>query len=98
VGYVSSRPKRKRNEEKTMQTIKLALTEKQTELLQPLFDKLRDNLGMILGQFHEATEGTGFFEVGFLNEEQAIKLQESFGNFCGTITPVELEVYTVVED
>ena len=81
-----------------MKRVKILLTDKQTELLQPLFDLAGCNLGMIVGQFYDSTDGNGFFEVGFITEGGAIELQKTIGVTPGKLAPDFHEVYTDVED
>lgn len=81
-----------------MKKIKLSLTKKQTDLLRPVFDLLLCNIGMIVGQFFEAKEGPGFFEVAFINNERARALQKEMGGTVGRECPRENVVYDDVED
>ena len=80
-----------------VETISISLTDKQTELLMPFLSQLKNENGMVIGQFHEATEGPGFFEVAFFGEEKGLKIQEALGGKPGTKTKKEYEVYMDVK-
>jgi len=79
-----------------MATVKILLTKKQTTLLAPIFIEAQEYAGMIVGQFEEATDGEGFFEVGFVDAEKAIAIQKAIGIKPGLKRKMEHEVYTDV--
>lgn len=80
-----------------VETIFISLTDKQTELLMPFLSQLKNETGMVIGQFHESTEGPGFFEVAFIGNDKGIKIQEAIGGEPGLETKREHEVYVDVK-
>lgn len=76
-----------------METITISLTDKQTQLLMPFLSQLKNETGMVIGQFYESTDGPGFFEVGFIGKEKGLKIQEALGGKPGLETNKEHEVY-----
>ena len=78
--------------------VKFELTKKQTGLLNELFAELHNEQGMILGQFIEADDGSGFAVVGFLPKAEALAMQRSMGIEPGVLTPeTVLDVYCDME-
>ena len=81
-----------------MKRISFLLTDKQTELLIPFFKKITsDDKGMVVGQFFEATHGSGFVEVGFIDRPEALELQRVMGVKVGKLSPRTQEVFIEVE-
>ena len=80
-----------------MKRISILLTQKQMDLLHDFFAHNEKSTGMIIGQFFEAKEGPGYFEVAYFNQPLAEKLQEVVGVEPGRLSPKFSEVYIDVE-
>jgi len=80
-----------------MDLISFCLTDKQTAMLENLYIQNRNETGMIVGQFGEADDGTGFVTIGYLSSEKALELQKALGGKPGTLTKEAVEVFTDVE-
>jgi hypothetical protein len=76
-----------------MGTINLALTDKQTAALKPLFANCDCSIGMVLAQVFDSVEGHGFLIARFVPEKEAGKVQEALGGEAGKMHTG----YTVVD-
>jgi len=76
-----------------METIAISLTKKQQKLMAHLFVKNNKEIGMILGQFSDATDGTAFFIAKYIDVEQGVQLQKAMGVKPGEIVSPICEVY-----
>lgn len=64
--------------------MRILLTEKQDAMLKGMFEKVDSawsigSPGMIVGQFFESDLGPGFFEVGFIDGDNARPLLKAMG-------------------
>ncbi len=62
-----------------MEEINFNLTEKQTELLEPIFERAQGELGVVFAQVFDAEEGPGFVEVRFVKKDVAMNVQRAMG-------------------